>query len=186
MIDNSKMLQDIKNIIEDNPVKFEEDFLLDILKMRLRWPKSSVEIISQLQKVSDDFFDNYDVLIYDKWLELYNLGFTTMLNNVLDIHEDMRNLEKKIYMYTGKRPMGNIYMSKGTTTKRPSFDIHAHEYNVISTSIYGTTKWMLGNTQFSNKPIEVSPSQSVVIPTGTNHAVVESPEKRASLTLIIG
>ena len=187
MIKDSELLKDISIIIEDNPIIFDEDFLLDVLKIRLRWPKNSIEVISQFGNKSEDFFDSsYNALIFDKWLDLYEQGFTTMLNNCLDIHNDMRHLESLIWKYTGERPIGNIYMSKGSKTKRSSFDVHSHDYNVISTSVYGTTTWMLGNTQFDNKPIIVRDRDSVIIPKHTNHAVVESPEKRCSLTLILG
>ena len=55
-------------IIEDNPVHFDEDFLLEILKVRFRWPKKSIEVISNFGNGSEDFFDlRYQSLIFDKW-----------------------------------------------------------------------------------------------------------------------
>jgi hypothetical protein len=176
-------------IIEDNPVDFTEDFLLDILKIRFRWPKKSIEVISNFGNPSEDFFDyRYQSIIFDKWYELYSRGFTTMLNNCLDIHPDMRKLETLLLHYLGELPTGNIYMSAGTTVNRPSFDLHSHEYNVVSTSIYGTTKWLLDpkGGQFTNQPLEIKKGDQVVIPSGTPHACIDAPEKRCSLTICLG
>ena len=176
-------------IIEDNPVTLDEQFLLDILKVRFRWPKKSIEVISNFGNNSEDFFDyRYQSLVFDKWYELYSRGFTTMLNNCLDIHPDMRKLETLLLHYIGEMPTGNIYMSAGTTINRPSFDLHSHEYNVVSTSIYGTTKWLLDpkGGQFSNGPIDIKPGDQVIIPAGTPHACIDAPEKRCSLTICLG
>lgn len=174
-------------IIQDNPVVLDEDFLLEILKVRFRWPKKSIEVISNFGNGSEDFFDlRYQSLIFDKWYELYGRGFTTMLNNCLDIHPDMRRLETLLLHYIGEMPTGNIYMSSGTTVNRPSFDLHSHEYNVVSTSIYGTTKWMLNPENQFAKPLDIKPGDQVIIPSGTPHAVVDAPEKRCSLTICLG
>lgn len=174
-------------IIEDNPVVFDEEFLLDILKVRFRWPKKSIEVISNFGNISADFFDGrYDSIIFDKWYELYGRGFTTMLNNCLDIHPDMRKLETLLLHYIGELPTGNIYMSSGTTVNRPSFDLHQHEYNVVSTSIYGTTKWILNPENQFSKPLDIKSGDQVIIPANTPHACVDAPEKRCSLTICLG
>ena len=182
-------INEAAKIIEDNPVEFDEEFLLDILKVRFRWPKKSIEVISNFGNSSDDFFDgHHNALIFDKWFDLYSNGFTTMLNNCLDLHPDMRKLETLLYNYLGEMPTGNIYMSAGTKVNRPSFDLHTHDYNVISTSIYGTTTWLLDPQQghYGNKPLEIKPKDKVIIPTGTPHACIDAPEKRCSLTICLG
>lgn len=183
------LIGEAAKIIEDNPVVLDEEFLLEILKVRFRWPKKSIEVISNFGNSSEDFFDyRYQAIIFDKWYELYSRGFTTMLNNVLDIHPDMRKLETLLLHHIGEMPTGNIYMSAGTKVNRPSFDLHSHEYNVVSTSIYGTTKWLLDpkGSQFSNGPIDVKPGDQVIIPRGTPHACIDAPEKRCSLTICLG
>jgi len=188
MLTDNQILQEAAKIVKDNPINLDEDFLLDILQMRYRWPKNSVEVISNFCNPSESFFGGgHNVLLYDRWYELYKLGFTTMLNNCLDIHPDMRKLEKLLYQFIGEIPTGNIYMSSGTVKNRPSFDLHAHEYNVISTSIYGTTKWNIASqNKFLDGIIDIAPGEQVIIPSRTKHAVVDSPEKRCNLTLILG
>ena len=42
-------------IIEDNPVRFDEEFLLEMLKVRFRWPKKSIEVIATLVTVVRTF-----------------------------------------------------------------------------------------------------------------------------------
>jgi len=89
--------------------------------------------------------------------------------------------------YIGEMPTGNIYMSAGTNVNRPSFDVHKHEYNVVSTSIYGTTSWVLDpQGQFGGTPIKIAPDDQVIIPSGTPHACINAPEKRCSLTICLG
>jgi quercetin dioxygenase-like cupin family protein len=83
-------------------------------------------------------------------------------------------------------PTGNIYMSSGTTVNRPSFDLHQHEYNVVSTSIYGTTKWILNPENQFSKPLDIKSGDQVIIPANTPHACVDAPEKRCSLTICLG
>ena len=184
---NTDIIGEAAKIIEDNPVVFDEEFLLEILKVRFRWPKKSVEVISNFGNGSEDFFDyRYQSIIFDKWYELYSRGFTTMLNNCLDIHPDMRKLETLLLHYIGEMPTGNIYMSSGTTVNRPSFDLHSHEYNVVSTSIYGTTKWMLNPENQFSKPLDIKPGDQVIIPANTPHACIDAPEKRCSLTICLG
>ena len=175
-------------IIEDNPVSLDEEFLLEILRIRFRWPKKSIEVISNFGNGSEDFFDGrYNAIIFEKWYELYSRGFTTMLNNCLDIHPDMRKLETLLLHHIGEMPTGNIYMSAGTKTNRPSFELHQHDYNVVSTSIYGTTQWILDpQGQFGGTPIKIAPGDQVIIPSKTPHACMDAPEKRCSLTICLG
>ena len=188
MLSNLEILNEAKKIIDDNPVNISEEYLLDMLKVRFRWPKKSLEVISNLGNISEDFFDGrYNAIIFEKWYELYSRGFTTMLNNCLDIHPDLRKLENLLLNHIGEMPTGNIYMSIGTKTNRPSFDMHRHDYNVISKSIYGATTWKLGtDNQFGNNNLKVDCKQSVIIPKDTPHAVIENLEKRCSLTIILG
>ena len=83
-----------------------------------------------------------------------------------------------MYEYKGSETNANLYLSAGTTTKRPSFDPHNHDYHVIVKPIYGTCTWTIdGQTK------EADPSDVIIIPEGSMHAVIDNPEPRLSLTI---
>lgn len=176
-----EMVKICANIVANNIVKINEEEIFELLKIRRRWPKESIEVISAFGHQSDDFFEkNEGCLIFDKWIELHYAGFTTMLNSIFDLTSDLRHLEQELYIATGKRSTANIYLSNGTTNpaQRVSFDEHTHPYNVIVLPLYGNADWKVNGNKFTCNPGEV-----IVIPANTPHAVVANTEKRASLTI---
>ena len=54
-------------------------------------------------------------LNYPKVKELYDLGFTIQAPHVLDLTEELRELNSKLYKIRGTETVGNFYFSKGTT-----------------------------------------------------------------------
>ena len=181
-----KVLEKIYQIILDHKINLTEDDVLNFLQMRYRWPinypwgQPSVEIISEFGGNSTgEFFTSSGKFLFDTWKKYYDLGFTTILSNVLDLTPELRSLSDKIFYYTGSNINGNFYLSKGSSDHRVSFPPHTHDYNVIVKPIYGDCKWKLGEEVFKN------PQQSFMIPAGMSHCVYECLERKLSLTLNI-
>ena len=106
------------------------------------------------------------------------MGFTTLLNNVMDLTSELRALDDKLFEFKGSETNANFYLSAGTKVKRPSFDPHHHDYDVIVKPIYGTCLWRI-NGQVE----QVSPEGVLIIPAGTQHSVCSNEEPRLSLTI---
>jgi hypothetical protein len=171
--------------IEDIKVNLCEDDILNFLQIQKRWPiqystsQPTVQIINELGNFYNDFFENTVdgiFLNYDKWLSLYNLGFTSIISNVLDLSKELRTLEKLIIEEIGVKVCGNFYFSK--PGRKESFDKHTHSYDVIVKQIYGKSKWILNNQE-----IDLYSNQVLYVPKNTEHAVIEKTEKKLSLTL---
>ena len=102
-----------------------------------------------------------------------------MISDVMDLNEQLRSLQKEIFNYTGRNVLGNFYLTKGSPDhKNPvSWRPHGHPYDVIVKIIYGKTKWKINGDMFDYE------NQTILIPSGTSHSVVECTGKRLSLTL---
>ena len=147
------------------------------------------DIFPLLFKIYFDFyalknpkFYDYITKNYDKWKKLYDNGFATIMFNVLDLTEELRELNEKLMPIRGSHTLANIYFSKGTETRRPSFDAHTHDYNVIVKPIYGKVHWKINGEDFIADPKE-NPNSVIVIPAYTEHQVVSSKEPKLSLTI---
>ena len=171
-------LEGAAQIIKEHEITLDEDGILDLLQIKYRWPEPALEVINQCQKKSDGFFDSRGYVYYERWKRLYDLGFTSLLSNIMDLTAELRSLDDKLYEYKGSETNANMYLSAGTTKHRASFDPHNHDYHVIVKPIYGTCTWVI-----NGKSQEVDPSDVLIIPAGTMHSVVENKEPRLSLTL---
>ena len=171
-------LEGAAQIIKEHEITLDEDGILDLLQIKYRWPEPALEVINQCQKKSNGFFDSRGYIYYDKWKRLYDLGFTSLLSNIMDLTSELRSLDDKLYEYKGSETNANMYLSAGTTKHRASFDPHNHDYHVIVKPIYGTCTWVI-----NGKSQEVDPSDVLIIPAGTMHSVVENKEPRLSLTM---
>ena len=171
-------LEGAAQIIKEHEITLDEDGILDLLQIKYRWPEPALEVINQCQKKSNGFFDSRGYIYYDRWKRLYDLGFTSLLSNIMDLTSELRSLDDKLYDYKGSETNANIYLSAGTIKHRASFDPHNHDYHVIVKPIYGTCTWLI-----NGKSQEVDPSDVLIIPAGTMHAVVENKEPRLSLTM---
>mgnify|MGYP001172406363 FL=1 len=179
---------ELKNNIALYEIDLNEQSLFDLMKIKTRWPFvyqnteiKSVEIITETGAQTSNFFDvsrRGIFLNFEKWHEYYDRGFTSILSNVFDLTKDLRFLERELINVTGMECLGNFYVSK--PGRKPSFDKHAHDYNVIVKQIYGTAKWILGDEE-----IILQPQETIHIPKGMPHAVIDSDEKRLSLTINI-
>tara|TARA_B100000886_G_C20410536_1_gene486812 strand:- start:1165 stop:1746 length:582 start_codon:yes stop_codon:yes gene_type:complete len=171
-------LEGAAQIIKEHEITLDEDGILDLLQIKYRWPEPALEVINQCQKKSDGFFDSRGYVYYEKWKRLYDLGFTSLLSNIMDLTAELRSLDDKLFEYKGSETNANMYLSAGTTKYRASFDPHNHDYHVIVKPIYGLCTWVI-----NGKPQDVDPSDVLIIPAGTMHAVVENKQPRLSLTM---
>jgi len=187
MYDYTSVIKNVYDIVNDFEINLTEDDILDLIKIENRWPQktslgfSTLEVITEWSvKNTDEMFDSRGRLIYDVWKKYYDYGFTTILVDVLDLTQDLRNLRKELSKIAGYMLSANFYLTKGSTNHRVSFGSHYHEYDVIVKTIYGKCKW-----QINHEYIDVSDSV-IYIPAGTNHSVVECEDKKLSLTINLG
>ena len=185
-MNNLNVLNNILSIVNGCNLNISEFDVLNFLKNRKRWPKTytfgqpSVEIITQFGGTSQqDLFDIEGYFIYENWIKYYELGFTTIVSNVLDLDESLRNLQNKILEYTGTKINGNFYFSMGSLKHRISFEEHNHDYSVIVKPIYGKSKWAISGKEFETS------KESFLIKPGEFHSVYQCINKKLSLTLNI-
>ena len=171
-------LETAAKIIGEHEINLTEEGMLDLLQIKYRWPEMAIEVINQCGNTSNGFFDSRKFLIYDRWKKLYDLGFTTLLNNVMDLTSELRSLDNKLFEYKGSETNANLYFTTGTKDKRPSFDPHHHDYHVIVKPIYGTCLWKI-----NDRIEEITPEGVLILPAGTEHSVCSSEEHRLSLTI---
>jgi quercetin dioxygenase-like cupin family protein len=174
----------LKQQIEKFSINISEEEMLSFLKISKRWPiryldghQSTIEIINNLgNKQYKQFFDADGYLDFDKWKHFYDLGYTSIISNILDLNEELRTVSKIIENITGSKINGNFYFSK--PGQIPSFGPHTHSYPVIVKQIYGNSSWINGDQKLTLKPQE-----SILIPANTVHQVVAKQDKKLSLTL---
>ena len=171
-------LKRIADVVRTHEVNISEDRIFDLMQIRHRWPKGSVEVINQLARSSDRFYCSDNFLIFNEWKKLYDLGFTSILCNVLDLTKELRDLDEKMLAVKGSYTNANIYISAGTQEHRPSFPLHTHDYHVVVKGLYGQTVW-----QVEDKILTLNPGEVFMIPVETPHAVINSPSPRLTLTL---
>lgn len=181
MLDLKILNKNIKN----TKINISEKDVFSFLQIRKRWPmiyssnQPTIELIDNLgNNISGNslFFDSEGYLIFNNWLKFYELGYTTIISNVLDLHQDLRKLDDYLSKNFGKRINANFYFSKGGQV--PSFSLHNHNYTVIVKQIYGTGHWVLEN----NKLI-LENQDTLIIPTRCNHKVYKITDKKLSLTI---
>jgi len=177
-------LIDALKIVNDHHISLTENDVFDLLKIKRRWPlrttwdSPSVEIISETNHNSIlEFYNWKGEFMYDKWKQLYDLGFTTIISNVLDLTSELRELDKKLSEHIGNYLHANFYFSPGTDKRRVSFGPHKHEYHVIVKPIYGKSTWHLGNEKFETN------GEAFFVPMETMHCVTKCSDKKLSLTI---
>lgn len=198
---DNDVYMDIYNIIDEHPISITEDKILDLLKIDRRWPykymqdienprvgppsiygfDNPVQVITSNNRVEfNSFYTRDGYFIFDQWKKYYDLGFTTMISDVLDLTEDLRSLRDTIFKYTGRNLMANFYLTNGreNTLCQSSWNPHDHVYPVAVKLIYGDTKWIIGDEEK-----QFFAGDTIFIPPKTTHAVIECPNKRLSLTI---
>jgi len=176
--DDEMYLKQCAEIIANQKIDLSEERMFDLLQISKRWGMGSIESINHCGRVSVDYFDANRCLDFAKWKEVYDLGFTSHMTDILDLTEDLRELNRKIFKLKGSHTVANLYMSKGSEDRRVSFPPHNHDYHVIVTPIYGKCLWQIGE-----EVREYGPGDILMIPYGTMHCVHEAKEPRLSLTV---
>lgn len=188
------LLKNLLDIVDNHQFTLTEDDILNLLKIRNRWPFNRclphskgealnggvppVITISQWrQNYWGNYYDASGIFLYDEWKKAYDLGFTTILSDILDLTEELRDLDQKMFAFSGSPINANFYFSKGSENHRISFDDHMHDYAVIVKMIYGKCLWKIGG-EF----VEME-NNTVLIPAHTPHCVIESKSKKLSLTI---
>jgi hypothetical protein len=184
------ILNKLEKIVQSVSINITEDQLIDLLKNTKRWPykypwgQGSVEIINNLGMPNSELFFssknnfNFNYLDFEKWKHYYDLGYTTIVSNVLDLTEELRILEKKLSDAIGSNINANFYFSK--IGQIPSFEPHVHDYSVIVKQIYGNSEWQIGN-----KKLILNPKKTLIVPKNTPHSVINKINKKLSLTINI-
>ena len=179
----SEFLNECGNVIANTSINIDEKKMLSLLQIKYRWQKDLIHVINHCGVINQDFFDLNDSCInYDRWKKFYDMGFTTLMFNVLDLTEELRELNEKLLPIRGSNTLANFYFSKGTETRRPSFDKHTHDYNVIVKPIYGKVHWKINGDDIIVDPV-ANPHNVIVVPAYTEHQVVASTEPKLSLTI---
>lgn len=193
---------DMYNIVNDAEINITEEDILNLLQIEYRWPyvyyhdmesprpnnpevfgfDCPVQCLTHKGRVNySEFYNKDGKFIYDEWKKLYDLGFTFMLADVMDLTPELRDLRKKLRDYTGRTISGNFYLTNGeskNTRSIASWPPHDHHYSVAVKVIYGSTKWIIGSDEK-----DFSAGETILIPSETLHTVVECTEKRLSLTV---
>ena len=171
-------LQRTAEVVRSHNISITDEQLFDLMQIKHRWPKGSVEVINQAARSSDRFYCEDRFLIFKEWKRLYDMGFTSILCNVLDLTSELRELDEKLLAIKGSYTNANLYLSNGTEQHRVSFPQHKHDYHVIVKGIYGKTVW-----QVEDRLLTLNAGDVFVLPVDTPHAVVNTPEPRLTLTL---
>jgi len=178
-------LKKLQDIVDSVTISLSEDDVFEFLKIRKRWPyrypwnQPSVEILSNNGNLQSNYiFDADSYLNYDKWKEMYNLGYTSVISNILDLNENLRILQKELFYATGLNVGANFYFSR--PGQQPSFDAHKHPYDVIVKQIYGESTWSINNKSFL-----LQYQKSCIVPKNSVHQVLDKNVKKLSLTINI-
>ena len=176
---------EFKELLEEYTLHIEEKDILNFWKIRRRFPHEfhtqtpSIEVINSYDGESNQrgVFDSEGYLEYSKILDYYEKGHTIIMSNVFDLTEELRMLEGAISDSFAFYPVyGNFYMSK---EDKGGFKSHDHQYDVYVKQIYGTSHWVLGETE----NVTVNPGDVIYIPKYTKHYVNNTDGPRLSLTI---
>ena len=176
--DDEEYLNACAEIIHNIDIPFTEERMFDLLQIKKRWGRGSLESINHCGRVSDSYYDGDGCLDFYKWKQIYDLGFTTHITDILDLTEELRELDRRLFDLKGSRTVANLYFTKGSTSRRVSFPPHNHDYHVIVKPLYGSCLWQVGE-----ETKEYGPGDLIMVPYGTVHCVHESKELRLSLTV---
>ena len=183
----SNFLKELANVIESIEIPLDEKTILDFIKIERRWPlrypwnQNSIEIINNFgNSTIEGLFRSNGYLNYNAWQEYYNLGYTTILSNILDLTSELRHLDKMLKKIIGGEINANFYLSKAGSNNKPSFESHLHRYDVIVKQLYGSAHW-----EVNNKQLVLNKNETLIIPKDTYHKVFLVTEPKLSLTLNI-
>jgi len=186
-----KKEKQLMKFIQNFKINITEDNMFNLLKIKRRWPyyhptqndkQPTVEVISMYGQKHNYINDTAGYLDFNTMKSFYDKGYTILMNDVLDLTEELRELEKELIARTGLGNIkGNFYFGNGKPGVHPSFNSHSHGYNVIQKQIYGTNYWTINDQQY-----EIHEQEIIMIPAQAWHEVYKSDGKRLSLTINLG
>ena len=110
---------DIYTIIDEIDIKLTETNILEFLQITKRWPFKYIEDMQEfkcnfnvpkegfscpiqviLDKSTVEFNKFYNIngeFLFDEWKKYYDLGFTTMISDVLDLNSELRTLRSQMF-----------------------------------------------------------------------------------------
>jgi len=185
-----KKEKQLMKFIQDFKINITEDDMFNLLKIKRRWPathptekdQATVEVISMYGQKHNYINDTSGYLDFNTMKSFYDKGYTILINDVLDLTEELRELEKELIARTGIGNIkGNFYFGNGKPGIHPSFNLHSHGYNVIQKQIYGTNYWIVNDQRY-----EIHEQEIIMIPAQAWHEVYKSDGKRLSLTINLG
>jgi len=182
--------KELMKFVQDFKINITEDDIFNLLKIKRRWPavhpterdQATVEVISMYGQKHNYINDTSGYLDFNVMKSFYDKGYNILINDVLDLTEKLRELEKELIARTGIGNIkGNFYFGNGKPDIHPSFDLHSHGYNVIQKQIYGTNYWTVDEQQY-----EIHEQEIIFIPAQSMHEVYKSDGKRLALTINLG
>jgi hypothetical protein len=146
MLDMNKL----SSLIKDHSINLTEQDIFNFLKIEKRWPhrdmlgEPTVQVINNtLEIVDKDFYKVTGYLDYEKWKVYYDKGFTSLITNVLDLTDELRNLQDKIKYIVGNEVESRFIFSKGINDNSAHSIEYVQDYDVIVKQIYGEGHWKI-------------------------------------------
>ena len=178
--------EQFKELLEEYTFNITEQDVFNWFKIRRRFPHEfhtqspSIEVINSYDGESQHrgIFDSEGYVDEYKVMNYYEKGHTIIISNVFDLTEELRMFESAISDVFAFYPVhGNFYWSKSGDG---GFSSHDHpQYDVYVKQIYGTSHWVLGETD----DVIVPPGDVIYIPKATKHYVKSTDGPRLSLTI---
>ena len=126
-----KKEKQLMKFIQDFKINITEDDMFNLLKIKRRWPathptekdQATVEVISMYGQKHNYINDTSGYLDFNTMKSFYDKGYTILINDVLDLTEELRELEKELIARTGIGNIkGNFYFGNGKPGIHPSFN----------------------------------------------------------------
>ena len=149
-------LNKLEEELKDLRIPLQEDDVLDLLQIRKRWPlkypwgQYGVEILNSNGILVFPFYSYDGYFVYEEWKKYYDNGFMTVLNSVLDLTKELRELDLICKRLIGDTVNANFVFAKPGGQKI-SYTMHEHDFDVVVKQIYGTGHWLVGGEEVTLK-----------------------------------
>jgi mannose-6-phosphate isomerase-like protein (cupin superfamily) len=178
-------LNKLEEELKDLRIPLQEDDVLDLLQIRKRWPlkypwgQYGVEILNSNGILVFPFYSYDGYFVYEEWKKYYDNCFMTVLNSVLDLTKELRELDLICKRLIGDTVNANFVFAKPGGQKI-SYTMHEHDFDVVVKQIYGTGHWLVGGEEVTLKA-----NDTLLVPRFTRHEVVKTTDKKLSIGITI-
>ena len=181
-------VEKIIDIIKNTQIALTENDIFNFLKNRKRFPfryfsnQPSIEVIDSFGKHCK-FFLNDGYIDFDKWKKEYDKGLTSVISNILDLNEELRQLEKSLILEFGNDYLisANFYFGNNINSN-VSFTRHNHPIHVFIKQLYGTQQWNVWENDNDYKTIDCKKDDVIYLKKGQYHQVIKA-SKRLTLNI---